>query len=174
MAKIEEILSVKIKPKEKQQKLVKAVCDGKITAADFISFFKTTSDINKGNCADAMKHISAKKPEILGFYVDVLTRYVNYKLPRVKWGVQEAIGNLSKNYPEETAKAIPFILKNTVNSEENTTVIKWCAAYALSEIAKNNPKTRKELIPIFESIVKKEKNSGVRNVYIKALKLVDK
>lgn len=174
MNKIEEILQSKIKPKEKQIKLVEAVVSGKVSAKEFMTFFKSAKDVDKGTCADAMKHISVAKPEILAPHIPVLIKYVNYELPRVKWGVPEAIGNLSKDYPEQTAKAISVLLKNTTDDKINTTVIKWCAAYALAEIAKNNSKTRKQLLPIFEKLIKSEKNNGVKNVYIKALKAIEK
>jgi hypothetical protein len=121
-----------------------------------------------------MKHISAQKPVLLAPFIDVLLKYINYELPRVKWGVPEAIGIMSKDYPDKVAKAIPNLLKNTTDDKINTTVIKWCAAFALSEIAKHNPKTRKQLVPIFEMIIKNEKNNGVKNVYVKALKAIEK
>ena len=95
-------------------------------------------------------------------------------MPRVKWGVPEAIGNMAKDYSDKAAKAIPNLLKNTIDDKINTTVIKWCAALGLAEIAKNNPKTRKQLVPIFEKIIKSEKNNGVKNVYVKALKAIEK
>jgi len=53
-------------------------------------------------------------------------------------------------------------------------VIKWCAAFALAEIAKHNAKTRKQLLPVFEKIIGNEKNNGVKNVYIKALKAIER
>ncbi|MDD5528583.1 MAG: hypothetical protein PHX21_00975 [bacterium] len=174
MEQIKEILESDIKPKEKQTKLVEAVCQKKIPVKEFVAYFVSASDVDKGNCADAMKHISTSNPELLAPHIDTLLEYINYKLPRVKWGVPEAIGNMSKDYPEKTAKAIPYLLKNTTDDNINTTVIKWCAAYALSEIAKNNPETRKQLLPIFEKIIKSEKNNGVKNVYVKALKIIEK
>lgn len=119
-----------------------------------------------------MKHISEKKPELLAPYIDFLAAHVNNRLPRVKWGVPEAIGNLAKDYPVEAAKAIPNLLKNTTNDKENTTVIKWCAAYALGQIAIHNPATREQLTPIFQDLIKTEQNAGVRNVYVRALKTI--
>lgn len=152
---------------------MKAIVSGKISAKDFIDFFENAADVDKGTCANVMKNVAAQKPEILAPYIDILLKYINYPLPRVKWGVPEAIGNMAKDYPDKVAKAIPYLLKNTTDSKINTTVIKWCAAFALSEIAKNNPGTRKQLLPIFEKIIKKEKNNGVRNVYLKALKVIN-
>jgi len=174
MNRIEEILQSKIKPKEKQIKLVEAVVSGKISAKEFIVFFESAKDVEKGICADAMKHASAQKSELLAPFIDTLLQYINYPLPRVKWGVPEVIGNLAKDYPDQAAKAIPYLLRNTTDDKINTTVIKWCAAFALSEIAKNNPRTRKQLLPIFEKLVKTEQNNGVKNVYVKALKAIEK
>lgn len=150
MKKIEEILQSKVKPKEKQIKLVEAVVSKKIPVNEFISFFESASDIDKGTCADVMKHVAAKSPELLLPFVDVLVKYINYKAPRVKWGLPEAIGNMAKDFPDKTAKAIPYLLKNTNDDKINTTVIKWCAAFALTEIAKHNPKTRKQLLPFLK------------------------
>lgn len=174
MSKIEEILQSKIKPKEKQIKLVEAVVSGKVSAKEFMAFFESAKDADKGTCADAMKRVSAQKPALLAPYIDTLLKYVNYELPRVKWGVPEAIGNMAKNYPDKAAKAIPNLLKNTTDDKINTTVIKWCAAFALAEIAKNNAKTRKQLLPIFAKIIKNEKNNGIKNVYVKTLKAIEK
>ena len=174
MSKIDEILSANIKPKEKQEILVQAVLTSEITTDEFFVFFESARDVDKGSCADAMKHISASNPEILAPYIEVLIPYINYKSPRVKWGVPEAVGNMSKKFPKETAKAVPYLLKNTTQNKENTTVIKWCAAFALSEIVRNNPKTRAQLLPIFEDIARAEKNNGIKNVYLKALKAMKK
>lgn len=173
MTKVEEILQLQVKPKEKQIKLVEAVVSGEIAASEFIAFFKSAADVDKGTCADVLKHVSAKSPELLVPYIDILVKYINYKAPRVKWGIPEAIGNLAKNYPDQTAAAIPYLLKNTTDDKVNTTVIKWCAAFALTEIAKHNPETQKQLLPVFENLIRAEKNNGVRNVYVKAVKVIE-
>jgi hypothetical protein len=59
-----------------------------------------------------------------------------------------------------------------LNTKDESTVVRWCAAFALSEIAKYNTKKQKELFSIFSEIVKKEKNNGVKNVYVKTLKIL--
>jgi len=65
-------------------------------------------------------------------------------------------------------------LKNTTDEKTNTTVIKWCAAFALGEIAKYHKDSRRELLPAFNKIIENETNNGVKNVYIKALKSIEK
>jgi hypothetical protein len=173
MSQIEVILKSKIKPKEKQTKLVNAIIKRIVSVKELIDYFVVASDVEKGTCADVMKNVSAQNPEILALYIDKLIGYINYPLPRVKWGVPEAIGNLAKRYPDETAKAVPYLLKNTTDEKQNTTVIKWCAAFSLTEIAKANKKTRKELLPVFLDIMKRETNNGVKNVYLKAIKSIE-
>jgi hypothetical protein len=174
MNSIDEILRSGLKPKEKQSRLVDAVCDGLVGDREFIDFFLCASDIDKGACADAMKHISSRKPELLAPHIDTLAEYINYKAPRVKWGIPETIGNLAVKYPEKTAKTVPFLLKNTADNGVNTTVIRWCAAYALSKIALNSSATQKKLIASMREIAAKETNNGVRNVYVKTLKSLEK
>jgi len=47
-------------------------------------FFKAESDVEKGNYADAMKHITADMSEILVPFIDDLIEFINYKTPIVK------------------------------------------------------------------------------------------
>jgi hypothetical protein len=174
MTEIEDILQAKAKPKEIQIRLVEAIVQKTIPVQDFVEYFESAPKVAKGTCADVMKHVSAQNPEILAPYIDTLTTYINKELPRVKWGISEAIGNMAKSHPDQVAEAIPSLLKNTTDDIANTTVIKWCAAFALAEIAKYNFKTRKQLLPIFSELINSEKNNGVRNVYVKALRIIDK
>jgi hypothetical protein len=118
-----------------------------------------------------MKHVSEQKPEILAPFIDDLLEYINYKAPRVKWGVPESIGNMAKKYPDRVEKAIPKLFENL---KDKSTVVRWCAAYALTEIAKNNTKKQKELVSKFQNLIKTEKNNGVKNVYLKAIKVIQK
>ena len=173
MDTIEEILRSNLKPKEKQAKLTEGLCGGAINNKEFIDFFTSASYVDKGTCADVMKHVAELKPEILAPYIDLLVEYINHKAPSVKWGIQEAIGNLAAKYPDKTARAVPFLLQNTVENGINTTVIRWCAAFSLSEIMKHCAPAREELVPKIKEIIGKEKNNGVKNVYLKALKHIE-
>jgi hypothetical protein len=171
---LEDILRSKIKPKARQNQLVEAVVRGDIPMTVFMEFIVSASDTDKGACADVIKHISEQKPELLAPYLDTLFEYIHYQAPRVKWGILEAIGNLARLYPESVAVAIPDLIQNTAENETNTTVIRWCAAYALAEIAKSNPQTREQLLPFFEQVILSEANNGVKNVYLQAIKTIRK
>ena len=86
----------------------------------------------------------------------------------------EAIGNPAEKYSDKVLEAIPNLLQNTTENGINTMVARWCAAYGFTEIVKNNSKMRKHLLSIFLTIVSSEKDNGVRNVYSKVLKVIEK
>ena len=159
------------KPKELVTFLTRSIIEDEALFQQLVDSLKTGSDVEKGTCADVMKHVTAEKPDIAAPYVDDLFGFINYKAPRVKWGIQESIGNISKKYPEEADKAVPNLLMNT---KDKSTVVRWCAAYALTEIAKSSITKRVELVPVFKGFIDEERNNGVRNVYMKAMKVIEK
>ena len=139
--------------------------------AQLIDCLKSGSDVEKGTCADVMKNVTKDELAIAIPYVNEMIEYVNYKAPRVKWGIPESIGNIAQKFPDKVENAVPKLL---INTKDESTVVRWCAAYALSEIVKSNSKIHGTLIPKIEEIAKNEKNNGVRNVYLKALKVIEK
>jgi len=168
---IEEIRNWKGKPKDLVAFLTKSVIEDGTLFAQIVDCLKSGSDVEKGTCADVMKHVTKDRPEIAVPYISEMIEYVNYQAPRVKWGIPESIGNMAQKFPDKVEKAIPKLLMNT---EDESTVVRWCAAFALSEIVKNDPKVRDNLVPKIEGIIKEEKNNGVKNVYVKALKAINK
>jgi hypothetical protein len=167
----DEIRNWKGKPKELVAFLTESIEKDEKLFAQLIEILKFGSDVDRGTAADVMKHVSKNKPEMVAPYIGDLVDCINYKAPRVKWGVPETIGNLAQKYPTEVEKAIPRLL---VNTKDKSTVVRWCAAFALTEIAKSNPAIRKELGSKIEEIVQNEKNNGVKNVYLKALRSMNK
>ena len=168
---IKEILQSVKKPKEKVALLTERIKRDEELVIQLVELLKTGTDVEKGTCAEIMKFVSRDKPEIIAPYIDVLIDYIDYKAPRVKWGVPETIGNLAQKYPEKVEKAIPKLL---INTKDKSTVVRWCAAFALTEIAKHNLKHQKDLVSKFNAMVKTEQNNGVKNVYCKALKILEK
>jgi HEAT repeat protein len=163
-----EIKNWNSKPKELITYLTQAILKDENLFPQTIQILKDGSDVEKGTIADVLKHVSEQKPEIVAPYTDQLVGYINYKAPRVKWGIPESIGNVAAKFPLEAKKAIPYLLKNT---KDSSTVVRWCAAYALSEIAKSAPSDQDVLLKIQE-LADDEQNNGVKNVYQKALKSI--
>lgn len=171
MNTIAQILQSKIKPKQKVTLLAKKVADNKNSTEELIACFENGSDSDRGNCMEAVEYAVENNPGIAEYYLDFAIKNLHDKAPRVKWEAGKIIANAVRRFPKETSKAMSELLENT---KDKGTVVRWSAAFALSEIAISNPKTQKELIPKFESLVKKETNTGVKKFYVKALKILEK
>ncbi|MEA1936557.1 MAG: hypothetical protein U9N04_00390 [Patescibacteria group bacterium] len=164
MNTIQKTLQAKIKPKEKVILLTEKIKKDKKLFKELMEILETGTDVEKGTCADAIKHITKDNTEIAKLHINEIIGYINSDVTRVKWGVPEAIGNMAEKFPEEIAEAIPKLF---VNLKKSSTVIRWCAAYGLTKIAKYNSKEAKTLLPKFKEIIRKEKNNGVKSVFVK-------
>jgi len=169
--KIKEILDSQMKPKERVFKIVESIKIDTSLFDELMEIFRNGSDVEKGTCAEVMKFVSKENPEVVIPYINELINNINNKVSRVKWGVPESIGNLAQEYPKEVQNAIPNLLKNT---KDKSTVVRWCAGYAISEIMKYNNDVQDELIQKINNIIKQKKNNGVKNLYLKALKHIGK
>jgi hypothetical protein len=168
---IQEIMSSKIREKEKVAIMSEMAKRDEDALAQLFEILRTGSDMQKGTAATVMKFVAEETPDIMVPYIDTLIEYINYKAPKVRWGCPEAIGYIAQQYPHEVEKAIPKLLENL---KDKSTVVRWCAAFALTEIAKHNLEKQKELVGIIQELTIKEQNNGVRNVFVKALKDIDK
>lgn len=108
---IKQIFQSKQKPKEKVVLLTEDIKNDKRLFRELVGVFKTGSDIEKGTCAEVMKQVSKDHPEIVFPYLDILIEYINYKAPRVKWGVPKSIGNLAQNIQWNLKEQFPICYK---------------------------------------------------------------
>lgn len=168
---IQEIQKSNKKPKQLINDLVKKVQKDEKLFKSVIDCLENGSDVEKGISGEVMKYITEENSKIVQPYIDTIIKYLNDDLPKVKWQTSRVIGNIAKDFPGKVDKAVPKLLLNT---EDKGTVARWCAAYALSEIIKSSDSARKTYLAKIQEIVKKEKNNGVKNVYEKALKDINK
>ena len=166
MTIIEGILKSKRKQKEKVTLLAEKVREDKKLITQLVKCFEVGTVAEKGHCMEAMQYVSRDEPEVVLPHIDFIINHFDDAGARVKWEVAETIHNVAQRFPEKVTKAIPKLLESM---NDRSTVAMWSVAYALTEIAKNNPRLQKELIAKFKEILQKEKNHGVRNIYIKAL-----
>lgn len=171
---LEEIRSSGKKPKELVTFLAKmARQDGKLLG-QLGDCLKSGSVAERGICMEVLEYVSKDCPELVKPRLEAAIGHLNDEdAPKVKWEAARVIGNVARKFPDEASKAVPKLLLNT---KDAGTVVRWSAAYALGEIAKhnNNAKMRKSLVPKIAEMANKEKNNGVRNVYLRALKVVGK
>lgn len=169
MKLLDEIRNSRRKPKELIVYLAGEIKRDQGLFDQLIEGLTGGSEVERGTCADLLKRVTKDKPEYALPYLDTIIESITFKLPRVKWGTAEAIANIAQKFPKKVESAVPNLLTNT---KDPSTVVRWCAAYGLTEIAKNDKKLAEKLIPEFKELVGKEKNNGVKNVYLKALKVI--
>lgn len=171
MSKIEEILQSKLKPKEKITLLADEIKKDKKFVDEIVSYFKSAPAGDQGHLIESLEYASQDNPELVAPHLDFVICHLEDKAPRVKWECARIIANLALKFSDKTEKAIPALLKNT---KDKGTVVRWSVAFALGEIAKSNSNIQKTLLPKMKELVKKETNNGVKNVYLKALKVLEK
>lgn len=171
MKLLDEIRKSDKKPKELLISLSEKVKKDSSLLNDFSLCLKSGTSVEKGICMEVLEYTSQEKPELVITYIDDVIIYLNYDAPRVKWEAARVVANLASKYPEKAKKAVDALMLNT---KDKGTVVRWSAAFALGEIAKHNKSVQQDLIKKIERLVVKEQNNGVKNVYLKALKVIKK
>lgn len=169
MKLLDEIRKSNKKRKELLIELSGKVKKDKNLLNDFAKCLEEGTPVEKGLCMEVLEYTTHENPEIGIKYIDCAIVYLDYKAPLVKWESARVIGNLAAKYSEKAVKAIDKLM---VNTKDKGTVVRWATAFALGEIVKHNKNVQKELVKKIEDIVKKEQNSGVKNVYLKALNML--
>jgi hypothetical protein len=159
-----------IKLKEKTRLISRLLMDDKITIAEWIETTRSQKGSSRATLMEAMETATKTKPVIIdakGF--EFVSECLAEKLPRVQWESARVIGNTAHLFPKQLKKAIPKLLDN---SESGGTVVRWSAAFALSQIIQCNTSLTKELIPAIESILNRENDNAIKKIYLQALKKI--
>jgi HEAT repeat protein len=168
---LQEIRKSDKKPKELLEYLSKLIIKDPSLINDYEVSLSTPSDSERGTCIESLEYVTQEKPEIALPHLISIISCLKDNAPRVKWEAARIIANISTKYPEKAAEAIDHLL---INTKDNGTVVRWSTALALGEIMKSNKEVRVKLKDKIEKLVKEEENNGVKNVYIRALKIVNK
>jgi len=167
---LDEILGWGKKPKELVLRLAGRVKRNAKLIAQLAEGLEHDRPAIRGTCAEALSEITRERPDLLpARHLDALIRHLQDENPRVKWETAQVIGNVAARHPEKVGRAVSGLLRN---SSDAGTVVRWSSAYALTRIAEQRPQDRKALAAKMEGVLRREKNSGVRNVYLKALKKI--
>ncbi|MHA1685943.1 MAG: HEAT repeat domain-containing protein [Candidatus Heimdallarchaeaceae archaeon] len=166
---IEDILKLKKKPKEIVELLAEDLKNNKNLMKELINYFEKSTNAEKGHCMEALEYITKEDPEFVWEHLGFVIQHINDSSPRVKWESARIIGNIAHRFPDRLNEAVPKLLENT---KDKSTVVRWSAAFALTKIAKSNPEL--QLTAIFNEIVKREPNKGVKNIYLKYLNAIEK
>ncbi|MFH1602087.1 MAG: hypothetical protein ABIB61_03980 [Candidatus Shapirobacteria bacterium] len=168
---LEEIRQANKKPKEMALFLTKKFQQQKPTPKEYRTALENASKVEQGVLIETMEFITQENPSFAKPFLGIIIEYIASPIPKAKWEAARIIGNVIKELPTQAEKGIPNLL---VNTNDQGTVVRWSAAFALGEIIKHHSKIRPKLMPKIEKIIKKEQNSGVKNVYLKAFKEIEK
>ena len=171
MSIISETLKFEMPPKEKVLLLARQMKGRNDLLTEMADYCQNAKDADKGICLAAVNHITKDDPTFVQNHIDFIISQIDNKSAQVKLEASEIIASAAKAFPDQVVKAIPRLMEI---SKDESSIVRWGAAYGLTEIAKNNPKTRKELIRFFKAEAKKEKQSSVRNLYLEALAALGK
>ena len=116
---IEEIKNWKGKPKELIIYLTEEINTNNTLFPQIINLLQNGTKVQKGTSADIIEEVSLSNPELVAPYISNLIEHINDDLPSVKWGIPQAIGNLSKKYPSETEKAMHFYAVDEIHWGHN-------------------------------------------------------
>lgn len=170
MATIEEIFQT-VKGKERVTLLAELLAANKRAIAQLEPFYQKAKAADRALCLEALELVTRTQPKLPAGCLAWVMKEIASTAPAIQREASRVIANVAREFPSETADAIPTLL---VNTKSEGTVVRWSAALALAEIAKHNQKTRVKLAPLFEKLVTTEDNNGVKNHYVKALKVIQR
>ena len=159
-----------LKPKERTEQLSKLVLEHIISVAELTLFAGNAKDPVKATCIESLEFATKTNPGIITS--DALSFVINClgeKAPRVKWESARVIGNSIHLFSGKIDVAVKKLLDNT---EDPGTVVRWSAAFALSQILKLKTGINNQLTPAVETIIKREEKNSIKKIYLEALKKI--
>lgn len=165
----QEILNNKeIKPKEKTEMLSQLVLNSPTIINELIVFAKSSKDPIKATVIESFEYATKLNPEISSkTMLQYVSQTLTEKAPRVKWESAKVIGNIAHLYPSQLEQAVTNLL---INTEHSGTVVRWSAAFALSQIIKLKTSINKDLVSALEIICEREEKNSIKKIYLDGLK----
>ena len=163
-----EILNNKsLKAIEKRTQIINAFVENIASFKEVASICKSLNDKQIAIILEAIEEITNK--ELIQVDADYLLFAEGYILSDDNSCKREAsriIGNLAKRFPDQLNTSIKSLLINTNNE---STVVRWGSAYALSRIIVLPQFASTDLFNEISNICDKEQENGVKNQYLKSL-----
>lgn len=170
---IAELLNDKTKKaKEKVETISNCLLDRSLPTDELLTFAEKAKDIEKATCIEAIEFATRQNSKIADENVFAyVTKTLTENAPRIKWESAKVVGNIAHLFPTKLSKAITNLL---INSENDGTVVRWAAAFALGEILKLKTKHNKDLLPAIEAIFVRENDNAIKKKYLDAIKKTKK
>ncbi|MBE2290641.1 MAG: hypothetical protein IAE95_13885 [Chitinophagaceae bacterium] len=166
---INEIFADKtLKPKEKTEKLCQRLDAGDIEVNDLITYADRAKDAEKATCIESLEYLTKKDATAIDVKVlEWIVAQLGAKAPHIKWESARVIGNTISLHPDIAERAVAGLLDNANN---DGTVVRWSAAYALGEILKLKLPINETLLPALNNIMNQEEKNSIKKIYSAAIK----
>ncbi|PKF74835.1 hypothetical protein [Chryseobacterium sp. PMSZPI] len=170
---IEELFKDKTtKSKEKTEIISKWIIDSSLPTDELIAFAEQSKDPIKGACIEAIEYATKLNSNLADEAIfSFVTSSLTEKTPKIKWESAKVIGNTAHLFSENLGSTISNLLANTDNEG---TVVRWSAAFALGEILKLKTLHNTTLLPALENISEKEEKDSIKKIYWDAIKKTKK
>ena len=159
-----------ISNKAKTEHLSEWLLKGSLDIPNWLAAAERAKDPVKASLIEAMEFASKQTPGIADEKVlQFVSAQLEAKAPRIKWESAKVIGNIAHLFPDKLETAIALLLKN---AEDEGTVVRWSAGFALGEILKLKTPYNAALIPAVKAICEREEKNSIRKFYTTALKKI--
>ncbi|MCX6352181.1 MAG: hypothetical protein NTX03_10000 [Bacteroidetes bacterium] len=157
-----------IKSKQKTDTIIKWILVNPKEIDKLLEFAYLAKDSTKATCIEALELATIISPQrATQACWDFVVKSLTEKAPRIKWESAKVIGNTAHLFPKNLDEAIKNLVANTAHTG---TVVRWSAAYALSQIMKLKTKHNEELITLAKAICAGEEKNSIKKIYLAALK----
>lgn len=166
---IKQIIDDKaVKRLEKRNVLVEGIINGNFDFSAVSAACSLLPEKKISLLLEAIEEVSRSKEFVLEeAYLKLSESYILSSDPSCKREASRIVGNLAAAFPENLDHAITALMQN---ANDDGTVIRWASAYALSRIVIIPQYARGPLFEQISDLYEKEKETGVKNQYSKALK----
>lgn len=170
---MKDILNSKeLNASKKQRTIEELIVCGKENTDSIISVAEELNDKHLAIVLSALESISRSHPDMVGQKgLDFAAKHIDSANNSVKREASRIVGNLCGFYSSIPDSAIRKLLDNT---DDESTVVRWSSAYALSRIILTEKYISSDLVNRVENICEKEEDNGVKNQYLKSLKKIAK
>jgi len=153
---------------DKKKAIAKALEEKQLTISELTDTLCHIAYKNQAVIFEAIEAVTNADPQLADIdWLRFVEKYILSESNSMKREASRIVGNLAHRFPNELGKAIEKLL---VNSNDQSTVVRWGSAYALSRIIVIPQHANSELYNILTEICSQEDESGVKNQYVKALR----
>jgi hypothetical protein len=157
---------------EKREKIAKVIQMKSVTILEIKSLSTMLDDKQLALVFEAMEAVSSKHPELTNLdWLVFVQNFITSKSNNIKREASRIVGNIACIFPDSLETAIQHLISNT---EDDSVVIRWGSAYALSRIIQVPKYANSDFYGVLTDLCEREQESGVKNQLINGLKKAKK